>query len=173
MQRLLLLGLALLVATAAHGAIYKWTDGEGNVIYSDQPHPGAEQLEAVGVQTLDTPPLPPPPPANPEPPKPLPYTELVIGTPANDATLRDNTGNVQVSVRLSPPLQTPFRHALQLYVDGQPYGDPGTTTSFMLVNVDRGRHTLRVAVVDGEGSEVKSSPPSVFQLHRASVLHRP
>jgi hypothetical protein len=55
--RLLLpLALGALAAHAAAGALYKWTDATGRVVYSDQPPTGDVKYEKVGA---------PPPPANP------------------------------------------------------------------------------------------------------------
>ena len=45
-----------LVATPALAAMYKWTDANGRVIYSDQPPAGNFKVEAISA---------PPPPANP------------------------------------------------------------------------------------------------------------
>ena len=46
----------LIVAVPAAGALYKWTDANGRVVYSDQPPPGDVKTEIV---------RPAPPPANP------------------------------------------------------------------------------------------------------------
>jgi hypothetical protein len=46
----------LLAATAASAALYKWTDANGRVVYSDQPPTGGIKYETVGAA---------PPPANP------------------------------------------------------------------------------------------------------------
>jgi len=45
-----------LVAAPAFAALYKWTDANGRVIYSDQPPPGNVKVETINA---------PPPPANP------------------------------------------------------------------------------------------------------------
>src|SRR5439155_26169513 len=51
--------MAFLVAScvgSAHAALYKWTDANGHVVYSDQPPPGEVKTEVLNA---------PPPPANP------------------------------------------------------------------------------------------------------------
>ena len=48
--------LATPFAGAVHAALYKWTDAQGHVVYSDQPPPGNVKTEQL---------RPPPPPANP------------------------------------------------------------------------------------------------------------
>ena len=42
---LLLAALILASATADAAKIYKWIDERGNPVYSDQPHPGAEEID--------------------------------------------------------------------------------------------------------------------------------
>jgi len=51
---LLIIAVLSLVSSYAFGAVYKWTDAEGNVHYGEQPPP---QADAESVR-------PPPPPAN-------------------------------------------------------------------------------------------------------------
>jgi len=48
--------VALLASAPAMAGLYKWTDANGRVIYSDQPPPGNVKVETINV---------PPPPANP------------------------------------------------------------------------------------------------------------
>ncbi len=159
-----MLVLAALSAGAA-AQVYRTVDEHGNVIYSDRPQPGSEELKGVGVQTVENPPAPavqrPP-----TPPQAQPYTDIVITAPESGATLRDNTGNVQVSAALTPGLQSGFGHRAQLYVDGVPHGEPGAGLAWTLSNVDRGSHTLRLAIVDPDGREVAASAATTFQLHR-------
>jgi len=61
---------AVLLATApAIGALYKWTDANGRVIYSDQPPPGNVKVETINA---------PPPPANPNAVKDLANKEVEL-----------------------------------------------------------------------------------------------
>ena len=55
MAMVIVLG-TLLAASPAWGALYKWTDANGRVVYSDQPPPGNVKVEKLSG---------PPPPANP------------------------------------------------------------------------------------------------------------
>ena len=167
MRFIVLMGL-FAVCGAPAAQVYKWIDEEGNIIYSDQPHPGAEELKNLDVQTYRAPRerrLRP----DPEPPPPAKYENIDIVSPANDATIRDNTGNVSVSVALTPPLMVARGHRLSFRLDGQAPGEPQTGTSFQFQNVDRGTHTLNVAVVDPSGAVVASSGSVVVHLHRTFV----
>jgi Domain of unknown function (DUF4124) len=64
---LCLAALLLFAAGDAAAALYKWTDANGRVVYSDQPPPGN-----VKVETLNA----PPPPANPNAAKELANKEM-------------------------------------------------------------------------------------------------
>ena len=49
-----LLVLALLLASTSAQAdkVYKWTDAQGNVLYTDQPRPGAREILDAGPRLL-------------------------------------------------------------------------------------------------------------------------
>ncbi len=59
--------VTLCVALPTWAALYKWTDSNGVVVYSDQPPPGNVKVETIAG---------PPPPANPNAPKDLANKEL-------------------------------------------------------------------------------------------------
>ena len=63
------IGAVLLTAGPAFGALYKWTDANGRVIYSDQPPPGNVKVETINA---------PPPPDNPNAAKDLANKEVEL-----------------------------------------------------------------------------------------------
>jgi hypothetical protein len=167
-MRLIVLISLLSLSGAPAAEVYKWVDEEGNIVYSDQPRPGAEELENLEIQTYRAPRerrLEP----EPEPLAPVKYESIGIVSPANDATIRDNSGNISVSVALTPPLMVERGHRLSFRLNGQAPGEPQTGTTFQFQNVDRGTHTLSVAVVDASGAVVGSSDGVVVHLHRATA----
>lgn len=168
-MRFLLIILMLVLASPLAAQVYKWVDGDGNIIYSDTPHPGAEEIPASEVQTIKLPPLPKAGKTPAAKPKAIPYKSLAITSPSDGETLRDNPGQVTVTISLSPPLQARFGHKLELQVDGRPFGQPGTATQFQLQNLDRGTHSLLAEVLDKEGQVFASSKSVVFYLHRPGV----
>lgn len=97
------------------------------------------------------------------------YVQAAILAPADDAALRDNTGNVQVRGQVAPALAA--GHQVQLLLDGAPWGSPQGTAEFSLANLDRGTHSLALRILDGEGKLLFAGPPSVFHLLRHSRLH--
>lgn len=152
----------------AGGEIYRWVDEDGTVIYSDQPHPAAEKLDLPELLTIPAQRLPPP--ETEPPPGPPPYEDIAIVEPADDETIRDNAGNITVRASLTPRLRSELGHRLVLYMDGILYGEPAVSPEFNLTNVDRGSHSVAVAVVDEDGSELLRSTSVTFHLMRVSIL---
>lgn len=144
--------------------IYKSTDADGNVSFSDAPSATTES-EPVEIQTPNTiaptsaPALTPQGEIKPD----FRYTSLSI-SPANDSTIRSNNGNFSVTLTLTPALKT--GHSLHFYFDGKKQA--GSGTSYQFNNVDRGAHNLRAEVVDGDG-KVLIQQSSTVHLQRATA----
>lgn len=151
----LLMFLLLSLAFPVMAQIYKYTDADGNAGYNNQPPDGVKAQpvqgyhhSAAGVESQ--PPRKPEPPAkagNPEQPH-VTYEVLELtGLPVTEA-LRANDGTFTVNVLIKPRLQG--THLLRLWLDDQPYGQPGNVPILQLVNIDRGQHRLAVQVIDGD-----------------------
>lgn len=156
----LLAGLLILPASAAE--IYRYTDAKGNTVFTNQP-PVEVDSQAVTLPPANTLPSPesdayPTSSDNTEPAR-VAYRQLELtGLPEADA-IRANNGSFSVQVAIDPQLAP--GHQLRLLLDGQPYGEAGTSTGFQLLNVDRGSHTLAVEVISGERSIQRSSPATI------------
>jgi len=168
-----LLSLLLLAPPLAFAAgVYKNVQPDGTIIYSDQKAEGAEELKLPELQTYTAPPLGGDKAADAasgaavDPAVSVGYKSIVISTPENDATLRDNAGNVAVTLTLQPPLEV--KHSVDIRMDGRSIGK-GRGTSISLTNVDRGTHTLEAVVLDENGKEVGRSATTTFHLNRVSV----
>jgi hypothetical protein len=165
-----LLLFAVLTAQV-HAQVYRTIDKEGNVTYSDQATEGAVEVEVKELETikaLDTDQIAPLRPASPDEQE--LYTGLRITSPQNDEAIRDNTGNLVISVAVTPRLLP--AHKLILYLDGAEYA-AGEATSFQLQNIDRGTHQVRAAVVDENGQETINSDTINFHMLRFSTLTSP
>lgn len=160
--------LALTLPVGAETTLYKWKDADGTVHFSDQPHPGAEEVTVQEVPTIPAPRLPPSAPASARPAA-VSYDNVTITNPANDSTLRDNAGNISVTVAVTPLLRADLGHKVLLDLDGQPQGEG---ISFSLTNVERGSHTLTATVIDKDGAPLISGS-STFHLLRFSALLNP
>lgn len=163
--------ILLLIALPAAAQIYKYTDANGNTVYSDHSPDG------VKAQSVELPPLnhvePQAPSTSPVPeaearqPPGNAYEILELAGLPTDEALRANNGTFTVNVLIKPRLQSP--HQLRLVLDDEPYGQPSNVPSLQLVNVDRGEHRLAVQVIDGQ-TVIQQSPPAVFTVQR---VHRP
>jgi len=162
--------LMLALGSVQAGKITKYTLPNGRVIYSDKPPPEATSSEEVTVEPLQSFTLPAAPPLedstagkNAQDKDDGNYEEFKVTSPANDATIRDNGGNVRVSLSLSPSLRS--GHSIEVMMDGQSIGS-GNSTSVILTEVDRGTHTVRASVKDDQGKEIARSNSIIFHLKR-------
>lgn len=154
-------------ALAQSDTVYRWVDAQGNVHYSDHPHPGASKVMLPQTQTFASPaagqiPAPTPLPAN------APtagYSQFSLVTPANQATLW-YTHEVTVSVSLSPELRS--GDTITFHLDGKTIG-PTEATSVTFKDVDRGEHTAS-AILNAANGASMSAGPVTFYVRQKSVL---
>lgn len=156
-------------ALLSAGVVYKYVDSDGNVIYTDQPRPGAERVKLPEPSTYSPPKLPPatPPAAEKDEAQDI-YTSLAISSPGNDETIWDNTGNITVTYSLKPALKSKRGHRMVVLVDGQAL-EPLKDTRVLLENVDRGTHHLKARIIDADGAVLIESGETTVHLHRQSV----
>ncbi len=169
-MRILLLIVHLFIMASVQADVYRSVDEEGNVIYTDKPSPDAEKIDIKEVQTIESGPTTPSKqaPSQAKEPEVEQYTNLQITSPENDTALRDNAGNVSISVNVEPALNTKVGDQLVLYLDGKDIAK-GSGTSFNINNVDRGTHSVNVAIMSKGGKELIRSDPVSFTLLRFST----
>ncbi len=165
-----------LLASPAGAAIYSWTDAQGNRVYSDQPHSGAQTIELEPTNGI-APTAPPSTSANPPATDQQQatgnyYRELRITSPADDSNLRSNEGSLSISVQTDPPLSP--SHVLKISIDGvlSAGGVPGNgapSQQLTAQNIDRGTHSIAVVVVNARGEQLQSSTPVTIHLQRTSL----
>ena len=164
-----LLSLAMPIATSA--TIYKFYDENGNVVFADQPGPKAEVIEKRDIQTIKMPKvrqttkL-----TTDQDKKAFSYDEFRISSPANDETIRENNGDINVDIAIKPQLKTKLKHQIVLLLDGKPVSEPGSATSFTLHNVDRGQHSLTARVIGKDGAAITTTDTVSVHLKRFSSL---
>lgn len=169
---LILAGLLAASLAAADGA-WKWTDENGVVHYSDVPVEGAERVDiseynrATGARLTRSSPA-----QNEtddaEPQGPFRYESITINSPGAEETLWNIEGILNVSISLSPGLQS--GHQLRVYFDGEPRMVSGT--NFQIEEVWRGVHNLQVEVIDATGKLMIRSQPNRFYVQQNTVLSR-
>ncbi len=169
----LCLSLSLGGWSAAATEVYRWTDEDGNVIFSDVPREGAEQIEIGEVSTVPGQRVPPPRTGGAEAPAKQAgdtYTAVRITAPADEATIR-NQRQLDVGVSVEPALDIGAGHRVQFYFDGAPYGDPVAGTTTMVQPLERGTHQLGAAVVDAAGNTLRRAETLTIYVHQQSVLN--
>ena len=168
--------LALLLAgigLTAQAEIYKWTDpATGNVVYSDQPIRGAKSVELPQAQTYTAP--PPPPTTDTGGHKQSgdhsAYTKFTIVDPQNDATIRNTVGVVDVTLAVTPALNTPAGDRIFLVMDNARESGPTSDLHFSLSGVDRGTHTLQAMIKNAQGQVIQKTAAVTIFVKQASRL---
>ena len=176
MRRLVFTLMLTLAPLALAQTVYKWVDENGQVHYSDQPHPSAEKIHVKAVQTYKASqagvaPAPTAPPGEvPVAAQTAPaYQGCAIAEPGDGASFA-NIDSLTVVVQTDPLL----RSGDKIYVSldgaalngGQPTGSP-----FNVSPVERGTHTLQAIVRDSQGAVMCRTPGVTFEVHQASLLN--
>ncbi len=174
MKRLLIF-LLVFVSATANSQIFRRVGPDGQVYFSDQPGPGAEEVKLAPVQTISLPPVPEQAQST-EPAGGVAreqqqeatafYTAFSITSPVDQRGVRANDGNITVQLAVQPDLQPD--HMIVLNVDGE---DGEATHSSIdmtveLINLSRGQHTLMATVVDAAGNKLIQSEPVTFFVLR-------
>ncbi len=165
--------LSLWVSASAD--MYKWTDKNGKVIYSDKPNPNGSEEKVTGspLTTYKTDPAVKRALRKPNTPTPNEikkrniYSDFTIEQPINDTALRQNAGNVTVTFAVKPKINTWRGDKIEVFIDGKKAGETNGLT-YNLVSLDRGTHTLNAKLVNSRGKVLKSDSVT-FHLLRASV----
>ena len=148
-----------LCAGVVAAPVYKSVDENGNVVYTDDPGREAKPVDLPPLSTYPAPKFQPidRDDVSRDEPGNAGYSSLQITQPEQDATVRDNTGAVNVQAVLKPQLQEAAGHRYRFYLDGKAMGEPQRVPSTSFANIDRGAHQVEVAVVDAVGNELKRS----------------
>jgi hypothetical protein len=164
-----------LFALPAAAEVFTYVDAQGNRVYTDRPgsggakrvplatsnrmsaKPGGDATPVIAGKKTETKPL-------------FHYDMLRILVPEPDATVRNNAGELIVSVTSEPGLQRGHRYRLLL--DGQPTAEPGPSPVFALNNIDRGSHNLSVEILDEQGRTVDRTANQPFHMLRISLAQK-
>lgn len=95
---------------------------------------------------------------------------IVIESPGSEETVHDNLGQVTVSVKVEGADRASATPAFQAVVDGKPFGGVQRSPTFKLEGIERGEHTLRVQLLDGNGGVLAESQAVKFYMWQASRL---
>jgi len=164
--------LAALAAFAAQAAVvYKWTDSDGVVHFSDQPVPGAQKIYTGTSNTVESVPTG----QNGSSPSDterksgaLDYAEFAIASPSPEQTFfGDNP--INASLALSPSLKA--GQIVTWHLNGAEVGDQGSSsTAITLPHLDRGTYSVGATVTDPETGESRSTNEVTFYVRQPSEL---
>ncbi len=164
--------LALLVCVEVSAKVlYKTTQADGTVIYSDSPIQGSVPVNLSAVNNVVMPAL-----NNAASQKPLSSQNVIkqasqiqyqvtIISPLNEETLRNNAGDVTIKVNVTPK----GAGKLQLIIDNQAVKTQ-TSPVFELKEINRGMHLIEIKLLNNSGKILASSQSQVFYLHKATAL---
>lgn len=160
----------------ATAGVYRWVDENGQIHFSDKAKAGAEQIK-LKETSVYTPPAEIDPDAadqtkpdagaadaNINPDTVLEYEVISVVSPENNQVVRSTEGTVDISVELRPGLQP--GHKIRVYLNGTQAAQDLETTQITLQNMDRGTHSLEVAVIDDKNNELKRSGAVSFHMLR-------
>ena len=163
MKQVLPLSL-ILVTTVCSAELYKWTDEDGVVHYTDRMPTEQVQQQAVPDHLKSLGFSKPPQQTEPE----SIYSKFLISLPAADAIVRSVDATVNIVVQIDPPLVED--HFLQVYLDGLEVGDKTKSTALTLQKMKKGVHRLQAQVVDKDGQQVLKSEEISFEYREPADL---
>jgi Domain of unknown function (DUF4124) len=167
--------LATLAAFAGQAAVvYKWTDSDGVVHYSDQPVPGAQKIftatsASAGAASGERPSAAP---VASNTPKgvasALSYSQFAITSPtANQTYFGDDI--VAVHLALEPDLKP--GQTITWHLNGKQLDDQGSTsTQFALQHLERGAFVIAATITDQQTGESVTSDSVTFFVRQPSEL---
>lgn len=167
--------LASLAAFAGHAAvIYKWTDADGVVHYSDQSVPGAQKIYTSGPSVVSGPASDSQPNAAADAPIILGnapkqgYSILALSSPTPEQSFFGDEP-INVALALEPSLKPGDTVIWRL--NGQELGDQGSnTTQFTLPRLDRGTYAISATVTSQQAGASQTTPSVTFYVRQPSAL---
>ncbi|HSX87381.1 MAG TPA: DUF4124 domain-containing protein [Pseudomonas sp.] len=168
-MRLIFTCLLLSLALPAAAQIYKYTDANGNTVFTNQPPEGVEtqNIELPPTNTVEMQVPAGAPKDAPKAPDAGPaYKVLQLTDIPTDEALRSNNGTFSVGVLIEPRLAA--GHRLRLLLDGQPHGQPSNVPRLQLTEVARGEHSLAVEVLSGD-TAIQQSDTVTFTVQRVNT----
>jgi hypothetical protein len=165
--------LASLAAFAGQAAVvYKWTDADGLVHYSDQPVPGAQKIyTATSTTATATAAGTAAPDANgagsPKAASALGYTQFSITSPTPEQTY---FGDEVVGVHLALEPELKADQTITWHLNGKQLEQSPTSTEFGLPHLDRGTYIIAATITDQNSGESRTSEGVTFYVRQPTAL---
>jgi len=161
----------LLFTVASHAEIYKGTDAEGNVIYSDEELPNTTEIQVPEPTSIPMPKPEPKKTVEEETEDTVAYELFKILSPSKDETIRIASGDMPVSLSITPELDIEQGHRITVYIDGTASLST-TKLNIQIPNVDRGSHSVRAEIKDNKNKVLIKSNTVTFHMKRHSTQHK-
>jgi Domain of unknown function (DUF4124) len=167
------IALGLVAACAADAAvIYKWTDADGVVHYSDQAVPGAEKIVTSSGSrngiALGSARAPSSAAAGNKAASRFDFAAFAIESPAKEQSFFGDEV-IPVRLRLEPELMV--NQTISWYLNGAPLTDqPPTSRSFTLQSLPRGTYQISATITDTVTGESQNSDGVTFYVKQPSEL---
>lgn len=151
--------LAMLLSGVAQAAIYKSTDAQGNVVYSDSPTKDAKAIELPPIAIVPSLSAEQIAQANAMRAKarPVQNYQLSFTQPLADQTVR-KPDNIVVALNITPALAN--GDSMTILLDGIVVAN-GTGASIATEALDRGAHSVTARVMDASGKVIKEVSTTV------------
>ena len=168
--------LIFLTTISAQAALYKYTDENGEVVYSEEP-PYAGAKEFIPPQLQITPAIKIKPKAKPKLDESVEdestkYTSFQITSPKNGATFQNNAGNIGIALGINPELDVKAGHYINIFLDDVAIIKNSTNLSAALKHINRGTHNIKAELRDKSGKLILFSNNVIIYVHRHSKLHK-
>jgi len=164
MKRLLPFSLILL-SSICSAQLYKWTDADGVVHYTDRlPTADVKQealptrLKTLGTATKQV------------EDKAATYNTFSLVKPETGATIHSDNETVPLEIKVEPALAD--NHYVQIYLDGQEVGSKTKATDLILQKIKPGAHSIYALILDGEENQLLKSATVSFTYRKALDLKK-
>lgn len=154
------------VASQARAAVYRHTDAQGNVVWSDRPGGTRAEIRAPRVLSpssdSSTHQITPATPA-----RFAPYQRIVIKPRSSPVTVEQARRGIPLRLDIVPRLRAGDR--VQLTIDGRRHQSPLFSHVLMAMGLKAGRHALVAEVLDSAGAVRQRSGVMTLEVFAAST----
>lgn len=160
----LFLAASLFVSAMASAEIYRWVDAAGRTQYSDRPVAGAEIVGRPGARQGAATGEPAGTQVQPDGPLLGSFSAFEIVAPEGNQTLRQESGDVAVSLVIDPAIGEGQR--MELVLDGLPISSDNVGAQLMLNGVSYGSHRIFAQIREPSGDIAARSAAVDFHLRK-------
>ena len=157
-----LICILLSAPVLAEKTVYKKTNPDGSVVFTDKNSTDSEEVKIRKPTTYQPPRLP----SLSLPRKKLSPTfnyVLTISQPTNDHIITNQT-DVTVAISLQPALSRGYGHQIRYQLGGKSIISQNLSENFK--DVSRGTHTVMVSIIDKNGEIISSAASKTIHMKR-------